>query len=190
MPGWDQPGFDDSQLEAATVAEDLHSESAGPSRRCRCGAWRNCPPRITEPKPGVYVVDLGQNLVGWARLQAARRQGPEGHRAPCGDAQSRRHHLHGQPARGQSHGHLFPGRRAEARVSSPISPFTASGMWRSRAWMPSLRPKTSPAWWSIPLFRARAIHLFGTAGQQAGGKHRLGAEGQFPGCAHRLSATR
>lgn len=33
------------------------------------------PLKITEPKPGVFVYDLGQNMVGWARLRA---QGPSG----------------------------------------------------------------------------------------------------------------
>ncbi len=31
--------------------------------------------KITEPKPGVYVFDLGQNIVGWARLKAAGSPG-------------------------------------------------------------------------------------------------------------------
>ena len=26
--------------------------------------------KVTEPRPGVYVFDLGQNIVGWARLRA------------------------------------------------------------------------------------------------------------------------
>ena len=27
------------------------------------------PVAITEPKPGVYIVDMGQNMVGWARIK-------------------------------------------------------------------------------------------------------------------------
>ena len=30
------------------------------------------PVKLTEPKPGVYVFDIGQNLAGWARLQGLR----------------------------------------------------------------------------------------------------------------------
>jgi len=33
------------------------------------------PEKVTEPNPGVYVFDLGQNMVGWARLRVA---GPAG----------------------------------------------------------------------------------------------------------------
>jgi len=34
------------------------------------------PKTVTNPKPGVYVFDLGQNMVGWARLKVAGRQAP------------------------------------------------------------------------------------------------------------------
>ena len=40
------------------------------------------PVEITEPKPGVYVFDLGQNMVGWCRLKA---------RAPAGTKIRLRH---------------------------------------------------------------------------------------------------
>lgn len=33
------------------------------------------PKKITEPKPGVFVYDLGQNMVGWARLKARGKAG-------------------------------------------------------------------------------------------------------------------
>lgn len=33
------------------------------------------PVRLTEPKPGVFVFDLGQNMVGWCRLEAQGKGG-------------------------------------------------------------------------------------------------------------------
>jgi len=33
------------------------------------------PKKITEPKPGTYVLDLGQNMVGWARLRVKGEAG-------------------------------------------------------------------------------------------------------------------
>ena len=33
------------------------------------------PKTVTNPKPGVYVFDLGQNMVGWARLHVTGRAG-------------------------------------------------------------------------------------------------------------------
>ena len=35
------------------------------------------PVKLTEPKPGVHIFDLGQNFAGWVRL---RVQGPAGTR--------------------------------------------------------------------------------------------------------------
>lgn len=33
------------------------------------------PVKITQPRPGVYVLDMGQNMVGWCRLQVTGRRG-------------------------------------------------------------------------------------------------------------------
>ena len=33
------------------------------------------PKKVTEPQPGVFIFDLGQNMVGWCRLKVA---GPAG----------------------------------------------------------------------------------------------------------------
>ena len=35
------------------------------------------PAKVTEPKPGVYVFDLGQNIAGWARLKVSGPAGAE-----------------------------------------------------------------------------------------------------------------
>jgi len=75
MPGWDQPGFDDRAWKPVTVK----------AVSARLVAARDAPVRptqelkpvgLTQPKPGVFVFDLGQNMVGWARL---RVRGPAGH---------------------------------------------------------------------------------------------------------------
>ena len=33
------------------------------------------PKAVTNPKPGVYIFDLGQNMVGWARLHVSGKAG-------------------------------------------------------------------------------------------------------------------
>ncbi len=33
------------------------------------------PKTVTNPKPGVYIFDLGQNMVGWARLHVSGKAG-------------------------------------------------------------------------------------------------------------------
>jgi len=78
QPGWDQAGFDDTRWEAATRAGEpnpgpLHAQEAPPIRLTRTLK----PVKLTEPKPGVFIFDFGQNFSGWARL---RVQGPAGTR--------------------------------------------------------------------------------------------------------------
>ncbi len=77
QPGWDRPGFDDSGWKHASVAEEplgpLRAQDAPPIRVTRTLK----PVKRTEPKPGVFIFDLGQNFAGWARLSV---KGPAGTR--------------------------------------------------------------------------------------------------------------
>ena len=75
MPGWDKPGFDDRAWQPAEVAARIDTKLvAQPNEPIR--VVREIKPiALTEPKPGVFIFDLGQNMVGWCRLTA---QGPAG----------------------------------------------------------------------------------------------------------------
>jgi alpha-L-rhamnosidase len=87
-PGWDTGEFDDTAWRRAVIAgwiekpEDHEGKPlhAGPELRWQ----RNQPMRvvkelkpvgIAEPKPGVFIIDLGQNMVGWCRVRVHGRQG-------------------------------------------------------------------------------------------------------------------
>ena len=75
IPGWDTVGFDDSAWPDATVdtavKANLMAHPGAPIRR-----MEELPAKkITEPTPGVYVFDLGQNMVGWVRLKARGEAG-------------------------------------------------------------------------------------------------------------------
>ncbi|MCL5281739.1 MAG: family 78 glycoside hydrolase catalytic domain, partial [Planctomycetes bacterium] len=75
--GWDRPGFDEKGWAAASVTD-------GPGGRLEA---QSQPPvkvmqelksiRVTEPQPGIFVYDLGQNFSGWPTLQV---RGPAGAR--------------------------------------------------------------------------------------------------------------
>ncbi|MCW5553325.1 MAG: glycoside hydrolase family 78 protein [Verrucomicrobiae bacterium] len=70
MPGWDEPGFDDHQWNAAT-AFDLDSRRLIWQRNEPIQVMKELFPRqLSEPRPGVYIFDLGQNMVGWCRVKA------------------------------------------------------------------------------------------------------------------------
>ena len=75
LPGWDTAGFDDGDWQAVRTVEPPGGElEADPTTPIRVVETRR-PVALTEPDPGVYVFDLGQNVSGWARLRA---HGPEG----------------------------------------------------------------------------------------------------------------
>lgn len=75
QPGWDLPGFDDSLWQPAIVVDGpggrLVSQSAPPIKVMRVFK----PVKVTEPEPGVYIYDLGQNFSGWPQLMV---RGPAG----------------------------------------------------------------------------------------------------------------
>jgi alpha-L-rhamnosidase len=75
IPGWDQPGLDESPWLPVQVRDEssrqLESQVMEPVRElCELK-----PKTLTEPKPGHWVYDLGQNMVGVVRLQVSAPAG-------------------------------------------------------------------------------------------------------------------
>jgi alpha-L-rhamnosidase len=69
VDGWDKPGLDDSTWGSAqVVAAPEGFLQAQPAPAIKVTAQVK-PVRITEPSDGVYIVDMGQNFAGWARLR-------------------------------------------------------------------------------------------------------------------------
>ncbi|MHB8635507.1 MAG: alpha-L-rhamnosidase [Fimbriimonadaceae bacterium] len=75
MPGWDSPGFDDHAWKAADVTDDGNEALVAQRGPMVEKLMELKTQRVTTPKAGTYVCDLGQNMVGWARL---RVDGPAG----------------------------------------------------------------------------------------------------------------
>ncbi len=73
--GWDQPSFSDGRwgavVAAAVPAAPLVAQDFQPIRINETLK----PKTVTNPRPGVFVFDLGQNMVGWARLHVAGKAG-------------------------------------------------------------------------------------------------------------------
>jgi len=77
MPGWDLPGFDDSLWTPVDVKERVTAKLvAQPNEPIRITEELK-PVGMTEPRPGggVFVFDLGQNMVGWCRLRVRGASG-------------------------------------------------------------------------------------------------------------------
>ncbi len=75
LSGWDTPACADAGWGHATVDNgveaNLQAHPGAPIRR-----EAEVPAvKLTEPQPGVYVFDLGQNMVGWVRLNAKGQAG-------------------------------------------------------------------------------------------------------------------
>ncbi len=76
LAGWDKPGCDESKWDAVNVgSEEVHPlVQAHPGPPVRAIAEFKAR-TITEPKPGVFVLDLGQNFAGVPRLKVSGQPG-------------------------------------------------------------------------------------------------------------------
>lgn len=73
--GWDRPGFDDSRwhpVRTTTAPSPVLTANDAPPIRV---AQTLKATALTQPRPGVFVYDFGQNIAGWPRLRVA---GPSG----------------------------------------------------------------------------------------------------------------
>ncbi len=75
MDGWARPGFDDSAWEkvqpVSAPGGALVAQMIAPIRVTESLK----PIAIANPKPGVFIFDMGQNMVGWCRLKVAGAPG-------------------------------------------------------------------------------------------------------------------
>ena len=124
------PGFDDSKWEAAQVvgapAGVLAAQMAEPLRVTETLK----PVSVKQLKPGVYIFDMGQNMVGWCRL---RVNGPKGTQVTLRHAETLKPdgslyiaNLRSAPRRPMS----TRSRAAARKSGSRASPITASASWR------------------------------------------------------------
>jgi alpha-L-rhamnosidase len=76
MPGWDAPGFDDARWRPVHVLPAPQGAALVAQIDPPVLLTEELPARsVTQPIPGSHLFDLGQNMVGWARLKV---QGPAG----------------------------------------------------------------------------------------------------------------
>lgn len=77
MPGWSLPGFDDSRWSPAAIVEPpggtLEAQMIEPIRVCEVLK----PVALTNPRPGIFLVDFGQSYYGSVRLKVSGPAGTE-----------------------------------------------------------------------------------------------------------------
>jgi len=75
MPGWSTAGFNDkSWLKAELVQEPGGAFEAQMNDNMKVMETRK-PASITRLKPNVYILDMGQNMVGWLRMRTTGKRG-------------------------------------------------------------------------------------------------------------------
>ncbi|UCD50101.1 MAG: family 78 glycoside hydrolase catalytic domain [Phycisphaerales bacterium] len=68
--GWDEPGFDDNTWVPVDVGATHPSPVPVWQPNEPISVVKELQPiKLTEPTPGTYVFDLGQNMVGWCRIK-------------------------------------------------------------------------------------------------------------------------
>jgi len=75
MPGWDAGGFDPQRWRSVSVTNPGAAQLVWQRSEPICVTEELKPVSVKEPKPGVYVFDLGQNLAGWCRLRVRESAG-------------------------------------------------------------------------------------------------------------------
>ena len=77
MPGWSAAGFNDEAWQKAQVVAapggQLCAQMIAPIRVTQTLK----PVALTQPKPGVWIYDMGQNMVGWCRIKVSGPRGTE-----------------------------------------------------------------------------------------------------------------
>jgi len=75
LSGWNETGYNDSKWLQAKLVE-------APGGKLESQINRNIkvmetihPQRITQPKPGMYILDMGQNMVGWVTMKVKGKIG-------------------------------------------------------------------------------------------------------------------
>ncbi len=75
MDGWDKPEFDASGWMDASTVPGPSGTLVGQLNEPIRITGRLKPVSVNELRPGVYIYDMGQNMVGWAALSARGKRG-------------------------------------------------------------------------------------------------------------------
>jgi len=74
-PGWDTADFDDSGWDAVAVTDTVKAQVQSYPGVTVKKIMEIKPKKVTEPKKGAYVFDMGQNFAGWAQLKVKGKPG-------------------------------------------------------------------------------------------------------------------
>ena len=77
MPGWAKPGFDESKWEGAKILDHTKSTLIAPQGDVVKVTEEVKPVKVFTTPKGETVFDMGQNMVGWVKLQVTGKKGDQ-----------------------------------------------------------------------------------------------------------------
>ncbi len=75
MPGWNAYGFNSSTWDTVVITDESQGQVQSYPGVTVQKILEIKPKKLTEPKKGVYVFDMGQNFAGWVRLKVKGKAG-------------------------------------------------------------------------------------------------------------------
>jgi alpha-L-rhamnosidase len=75
LPGWDAPGFDDKAWQQANVTSTIKAKTEAYPGVTVQKFQEIIPVKITEPRKGRFIFDLGTNFAGFVRLKVKGQRG-------------------------------------------------------------------------------------------------------------------
>jgi len=73
--GWDSINFDDSKWQKVNILEEQKAKLVAQNGPLLRVIKELTPINITSPSHGVFIIDMGQNFAGWARLKVQGEKG-------------------------------------------------------------------------------------------------------------------
>ncbi len=74
-PGWNKPGYNDDNWSNAKIVDGPGGRMESQKLQAIKKIKTIKPVRFTNPRPGVYVYDMGQNFAGWVKLRMKAGKG-------------------------------------------------------------------------------------------------------------------
>jgi alpha-L-rhamnosidase len=75
--GWNASGFDDSKWLSANIVDSPGGTLEAQTNRNIKVMETIVPKSINEIRPGTFIIDMGQNMVGWVRMNVKGQSGDE-----------------------------------------------------------------------------------------------------------------
>ncbi|MFN8207670.1 MAG: glycoside hydrolase family 78 protein [Bacteroidales bacterium] len=77
IAGWNEPGLNDESWKNMQINESIRLKRVAQQEEPIRVSKELIPVSVTEPKPGIYVFDLGQNMVGTSRIKVTGKEGDQ-----------------------------------------------------------------------------------------------------------------